>query len=283
MALYLGNDIIGVNNITTTSGSTTTISQLSVTSNGTYTASVNNAYSPVVVNVLPTLKYGVLRSDATLVQSYTCDRKLKEDEVIASIPSYTTTSTTLVATAALTPTVTLDQTTYNYYILGRFLTIPSYSVSSKAKGRVEYAIQSVAYEVAEVPGSNFIALLDGTTTYANRSTSVIAYGAYSRLVYWAGTSTITPQSTAAYGTVQATVAPTLSSSTLTINSPNVIIRGHTTYFTSTYFNALTDIRQQYIIEVYRAPKENLNLDGWGIGTQAMHIIDCVNNNSCKLT
>ena len=57
MAIYLGSQMVGVNNITTTSGSgggsggSVNVSQLDVSTNGTYTASSGNAYSPVVVNV----------------------------------------------------------------------------------------------------------------------------------------------------------------------------------------------------------------------------------------
>lgn len=231
----------------------------------------------------PTLKMGVIRPDATLVQSYTYDKNLIGDEVLESLPAYTTTDTTLVASAALTTTVTLDYATYNYYILQRYLTIPSYSLTSKAKGRVEYHVSSRMHEITEVPANQFIALVNGTTKYTSRSVTVSDAGVFHRLLYWKDGSSITPYSSSSYGPYQAVVAPTISSGVLTINSPKFGIRGHTTYFTSTYFNALTDIRYQYIIEVYRAPKGNLNLDGWNHTTQLMHVMDCVNSATHKLT
>ena len=61
------------------------------------------------------------------------------------------------------------------------------------------------------------------------------------------------------------------------------IRGHTTYFTSTYMNAVTDIRYQYVIEVYRAPKNHLNIDGWGSTQNLQHVLECVNSTTHKLT
>ena len=231
----------------------------------------------------PTLKFGVIRPDATLVQSYTYDKQLIADEVLASLPSYTTTATTLVASSVLSPTVTLDYANYNYYILERYLTIPTYSVSTKGKGRVEYHVSSRMYEITEVPANEFIALLDGTTKYTSRSVTTTDGGVFHRLVYWKDGSAITPYSSSSYGTYQAVVAPTISSGVLTINSPTVGIRGHTTYFTSTYFNALTDIRAQYIIEVYKASKGNLNMDGWGHWSQMAHTLDCVNTTTRKLT
>ena len=60
------------------------------------------------------------------------------------------------------------------------------------------------------------------------------------------------------------------------------IRGNTSYYTSTYFNATTDIRYQYVIQVYRAPKNTLNKDGWNITQGVKTIVDCVNNNNKKL-
>ena len=67
--------------------------------------------------VSPSLKVGAIRPDATLIQSYTYDKWLINDEVLASLPSYTTSATTLVASSALSPTITLDYDNYNYYVL----------------------------------------------------------------------------------------------------------------------------------------------------------------------
>lgn len=228
------------------------------------------------------LTMGTIRPDATLVQSYTYDKWLIADEVLESLPSYTTTSTTMVASSALTPTVTLDYATYDYFVLERFFTYPTYSVTSKAKGRVEYHVLSRAYEIAEVPGNNFIAFLDGTTKYASRTVTTADGGAFQRLLYWSSATAVTPYSTGSYGTIQAAVAPTVSSGVLTINSPNFNIRGNTTYFTSTYFNALTDIRYQYKIEVYKVPKTN-TVNGWTHTSQAAYILSCVNSSTRKLT
>ena len=70
---------------------------------------------------------------------------------------------------------------------------------------------------------------------------------------------------------------------MTVKSPALSTRGHTTYFTSTYMNAVTDVRYQYVIDVYRAPKNNFDLDGWGNAQNLLHVIDCVNNNNGTLT
>ena len=104
-----------------------------------------------------------------------------------------------------------------------------------------------------------------------------------RSIYWNATTTIAPYSTGVYAPVQTVVAPTISSGVVTVNTPAVTVRGSTTYFTSTYFDAITDIRYQWIAELYRAPKANLNLDGWGMEQQLKHIVDCVESTTHKLT
>ena len=152
------------------------------------------------------------------------------------------------------------------------LTVPAYTVATKGKGRVEYSFASALYEVAEWPAYTFLALSDRNVKLTSRSVSIYAAGNACRIIYWSGTSAITAYASAAYGTAQTVKAPAVSSSTLTLKSPALIIRGHTTYFTSTYFNALSDIRYQWKIEVYRAPKSNLAFNGWGLYDQSDRII-----------
>ena len=220
--------------------------------------------------------YGVLRPDAELVTSYTYDKFIHADEGV-TMPAYTTTSTTLKASASLTPTVSMDLTNYNYEVLIRTLSIPTYNVTTKAKGRVEYSFVSALYEVCEFPANTFHALIDPTKALTSRSTSIYAVGAGSRIIYYSSGTAIAAYASNAYGPNQTITAPAVSGTTLTLKSPALITRGHTTYYTNTYMNATTDIRYQYIIDVYRSPKNNLNLDGWGVYTQAEHIVDCVDN------
>lgn len=228
------------------------------------------------------LKMGVIRPDATLVKTFGYDKWIHADEGI-TIPAYSTSVTTLKATGALTETYTCDYTTYNYYILIRTLSYPTYSLSTHAKGRVEYNINSTMYEVAEVPANTFAAILDPTVKYASANASIVATSAFSRLVYWSGSSAISPYSTTSYGVPETIVAPTLSSGVITFNTPNLTARGHTTYFVKTYMNAVTDIRYQWKIEVYRAPKSLTGINGWGQTSMMMHNVDCALSSSHTLT
>lgn len=227
------------------------------------------------------LKNLVLRPDATLVKTYTFDKMVNADLEI-TIPPYTTSATTLKASADLSETYTVDYTNYNYFILERMLTIPTYSVSTKAKGRAEYHINSAMYEITEIPADNFEAILNGTK-FGSRTVSIVAAGNFFRLLYWSNGTTLATQATTVYGPYQAVVTPALSSGVITMKSPTIGIRGHTTYFTSTYFNAVSDIRVQYVFEIWRAAKNNLNVDGWGGFQNSMHIIECANSSNHKLT
>ena len=234
----------------------------------------------VGVNTVAPLKEVLLRPDAELVQTYTCDRLLAEDDEV-TIPTYSTSSATLLASTALSPTITLD-TNYNYFIQGKLLTIPIYSVTTKAKGRAEYSLSTTCYEVLEVPGNTFQSLLDGTN-YASTIYHLSAQTA-TRLVYYSsGTAVTIYNPTTAYGLYQTVTAPTISSGVLTINAPPVTIRGHTTYLTQTYYNAITDIRRQYIYRVYRVPKDSLNVDGWSARQNFLSIINDANSTTHTLT
>ena len=221
-----------------------------------------------------------IRPDAELIQTYSYDKLINADEEV-TIPAYTTTATSLKATEDLSPTITLDYTNYNYYLAVRTLSIPEYSVTSKAAGRMEYHFTSYMYELVEIPANSFITLLDNTKKITSQTIAASAYSMI-RALYWSSGTAIKTASTS-YGVYQTPSAPSISSGVMTVKSPILYVRGSTTYFTKTYMNALTDIRYQYVINVYRAPKNNLNIDGWGLEHQALHILDCVNSNTHKLT
>lgn len=221
-----------------------------------------------------TLKMGVLRPDAEIVQTYSYDKYIVADEG-KTIPSYTTSSTTLLASSSFSPKVSMDLTNYDYYVLTRTLTIPQYSITTIAAGRQEYAIGSYLYEITSLPENTFPSIIEPTKKVTNRSTTVYNAG-FTRLIYYSSGTTIVGYNTNS-GCNQSTTKPSVSGTTLTLKSPALVISGNTSYFSSTYWNATTDIRYQYIIETYRAPKGNLNIDGWGIYNQAQHVVDCVDN------
>ena len=227
-------------------------------------------------------KMGVLRPDAELIKTWSYDMSLVNDAEL-SVPSWSTSAVTVRASQAMTPTCTLDFTQYDYYILERFLTIPTYNTSTKGKGKIDYHIGSCAYENVRFDANTFPDLTD-TTLYTTATNAWYATGAFYRSIYWSTASAIIAYSTSAYSTSQVVAAPTQSSSTLTINTPTWSMRGSTTYFTQTYWEAITDIRYQFIAELYRAPKTStFNLNAWGIRQQAGHIVNCATSTNHTLT
>lgn len=226
------------------------------------------------------LKMGVLRNDAELVQTWSKDSMFVSTDG-GTIPAYSTTAQTLIAGANLTPTVSLTYESYNYYVLVRTITIPSYNTATIEKSRNEYTIASAMYEIVEIPASTF-KTLDGSKTYSPRSPNVVSAGIAYRMLLWSSATAVTVYAST-YGVQQIPTAPSLSTPTLTLKNPSLQMRGSTTYLTQSVWETISDIRYQYVIELYRAPKNNLNLDGWGMYTQAMHIVDCVQTANHKLT
>ena len=226
------------------------------------------------------LKPYVLRPDAELIQTYTYDKYAVEDEEL-TIPSYTTTAQTLKASSNLSPTISVDLDDYRYIAVEKFLSIPEYNVTTKGKGRAEYLWCNYIYEIARASANEFPTIIDPTkkiTSAQNLTATSYLY----RLLYWSSTSAITLYGSNAYGCYQTPSAPSISGSTMTVKAPALGVRGHSTYFTNTYMNALTDIRYQYVIDVYRAPN-TLNVDGWEHDQLLQHMIDCINSDNHKLT
>jgi len=229
-----------------------------------------------------TLTSYTIRPDAELVKTWSYDAYAVDDWEL-TIPSYSTSAQTVKASAAATGTYTMDYNNYDYYVVQRMLSIPTYSITTKAKGRVEYWIGEYFYEIVSVPANTFHALITPTTYYTSRNTTVTTAGYTYRSLYWTSGSAISTYTNAVYSVVQTGVAPTNSSGVLTINTPNCTMRGSTTYFVNTFFNAITDIRYQWIAELYRAPKSNMNIDGWGFEQGLDHLIDCAQSSTGKLT
>ena len=271
-----GGTIRTISGITLTGDTVTPASLLSG-----YTA--HNALGESItgtLNINPILTMGTIRPDAELIKKYTYDKYIVEDEKV-TWPGYTTTSTVLKASEDLAETVTMSYTDYNYYILERMLSIPEYSVSTKGKGRCEYNVNSYLYEIGAIEPNSFITLDGSAKKYTSRTVSVVGNGMY-REFYWSSGTAVTAYSTTAYGNFFTVAAPTVASRVITLKAPALGTRGHTTYYTSTYMGAVTDVRYQWVIEVYRAPRNNLNLNGFGQTTHLEHILSCVNTANHKL-
>ena len=232
------------------------------------------------------LKFGVIRPDAELVQSYSYDKMIVEDEGV-TIPAYNTSTRTL-KTYTTVGTVSLDLANYRYFVLQRMLTIPIYNTTDTAKGRTEWISTSALYEICSIDPNVCQALVDPTKKVTSRSSACISAGSLSRHCYWNGTSSLALYISAGYGPYQSVQTPSLSTSgntsgTLTLKSPILNMRGSTSYYTSTYWSATTDIRFQWKIDVYRVPANTTSLEGWGMLSQMLHSIDCAQSTNHTLT
>ena len=220
----------------------------------------------------PVVKQFGIRGDAELVQSFSADELLVADRGVA-LPAYSTTAKTLVTGAALTPTIPLGYAHFNYYVEMRSLAIPIYDTETKQKGRADYTANAYHYEVVEVPASE-METLEGKVVSTSRSVSVTAQGSIGREVYWTSATAVTSVTNSTYGPQSTGQAPTISSGVMTVKAPSYGIRGSTTYMTSGAWGHLTDIRYQWVIEVWRAPKGAAD-DGWQHTQNMRRVFECV--------
>ena len=146
-------------------------------------------------------------------------------------------------------------------------TIPEYSVNTVGKGRQEYAINGAMYEITNTPANTMTAIIDPSLKITTDQRTVLLSGNFVRIIYYSGNTAVAKYDSAAYGYNQTVQIPAISNNTLTLKSPAFIVRGHTTYFTSTYMNAVSDVRYQFVQEVFRVKKDEYNISGWGLMTQ----------------
>jgi hypothetical protein len=226
-----------------------------------------------------TLKFGVIRPDAELVQTYSHDALFVTDEG-GSLPAYSTSNTTYKSSANLSTTVSMDLTNYCYYVVFRGLLIPIYNTATVEKSRNEYFAYGAEYEVVEIPAGTVSALVKNKT-YNTRTTAVTSMTC-PRLVYWSSTTAIS-YANSSYGMLMGYNAPTISGTTLTVKAPSLSMRGSSTYLTQAVYNTITDVRYQYKVDVYRVAKSSLNLEGWGTRQQILSIINDAQSSTHKLT
>ena len=226
-------------------------------------------------------KMGALRPDAEVAYTWSYDGMLVADLGI-DIPAYST-SSTAVKTVDKLGTYTIDYDAYNWFLLVRLLTIPIYSTDVIARGRQECHFSSYAYEYVDLPASTVHAISDPSKTVTSASRVFIGQGSFVRVVYWSSETIVAFNTTNTYGIVQnLSTQPSLSGNTLTISSPSIAMRGNAAYLSQTYWEAMTDCRLQYMIELYRASKD-AEVDGWEHTSQVQHIVNCLNSSNHKLT
>lgn len=213
----------------------------------------------------------VIRPDAELLHRWEADDLLIAD-LGKTLSAYSTKAKTLVTGTALAPTITMDFANYNYYVVMRGLGIPQYNTETKQAGRCDYCASAYLYEVVQIP-SGELAAVDGSKALG-QSVVIQSHGSIGREVYWTSATAMAVATNVTYGTHVLAQAPVISGTTLTVKAPNYGITGNTKQMTSGAWAHITDIRYEYVIEAYRAPKGR-GQDGWGLNTSLRHILECV--------
>lgn len=241
---------------------------------------------PSYISAIPTggggatPKWGVLRSDATLVKSWTYDKLLVTNEGI-TIPAYATSAKTLIVSTNLS-VETVDISAYDYIVTFVSLTYPIYNTDTKSSARMDYNMSSAQFELVSFP-ANSIHSLDNTKMYTSSLAGTLtATNQQGKTVYWSSASAI-KAAAAYYGVYASPSAPTIASGgKLTIVSPVYIMRGSNTYLNSTNWGNITDIRAQYIIQLYCIPVSS-SIQGFMQKSSFQHIHDCAISASHTLT
>lgn len=215
---------------------------------------------------------GALRPDAELVDKWTMDKYAVADLGL-TIPAYSTSNVTLKAAETLA-TYTGDPLAYRYFITERMLTIPEYSIATLAKGRQEYSMGWAEYEWLYNPTGQMPTIINPSKSYGVYSQMQAA--TLGREVYWSSASAVGIYTSSVYSANLTFAAPTIASNkNITIKSPSIAIRGHATYLAQTFFDAIEDIRCQYVIELWRVPLAGI--DGWVFGTQMDSVLADIAN------
>lgn len=243
-----------------------------------------NGFISAIQNI-PTgsaLKHGVFFPDAELAQIYKYDNMIVADENI-EIPEYSTTSQTLKASEILSPEYTTDNVNYKYLVIERCLTIPTYNTIAVGRGRVEYSVSIGAWELISIDANIFKTLIDNSKAYSSRNYSFVSAGGnFYRSLYWSSATTVSIYTSTAYGIWQVLVAPTYTNGNICINSPTFQYRTQANVFSQEFFETMTDIRFQYICEIWRVPIKDSLDDGWTANQQILSVLDNVYNNNQTL-
>lgn len=223
------------------------------------------------VSLLP----AVIRPDAELVKSYTFDKWIVADDGI-SIPAYTTTATTIYKSVAISDKYTCDFSQYDYFAVLRFLSYPQYGSSVHANHMQEYDIRAVVVDFCEIP-SYSLRSFDNTASISTRYVTLFSANQTAN-VYWTSASALAKATSANAGAYQFISIPKLSGSTVTFYESQRILKGDATVFNQSAWESATDIRFQYVQQLYRSRKGTLNVNGWCSTSNTAVALGAISNN-----
>lgn len=252
---------------------------IDITQNGTTTEDVVSFAFAEINTAVPQIQQIALRPDAVLEGSWTYDKYIVADERV-SIPAWNTATQTLKATKQLAE-ITGDVEHYRYILTGRTLAIPEYNTTNTARGRFEWSCMVTAYEFFFTPMDELHPLVSGDYRISTNSAGVQGSTSY-RGLYFSSADGISVYAQTTYGIWTPNVAPTYSSGKMRINSPNFTMRGQSNILDQPFWEAITDIRYQYVYELWRVPIDSLGYRGWQNQQLSDLSLDCLYSPSHKL-
>lgn len=253
-----------------------------------------SGFVSAINNIQPTLTRGTLRPDATLFKEYSQDYYVVADKGV-TLPAYTTSTATLVSADDVENLDILDND-YDIAVTYRSLLYPIYNTSSKDIGRVEYYSQICMTEVLKnIRGwktldGQILTLHDDSVWGLNtKATAVLVYWSSSSQLSMTFNATGTSSASAiANGIYESSFSTQLvnwgdSLQKISISYPAVRMKGYQYRFTETFWNAVTDVRVQQKIQVWKSPRGNMNLDGWELQTLLFSVRDDATSSTHTLT
>lgn len=223
------------------------------------------------------VKVGALRPDAELWKSWTYDKMIVADEGV-TLPAYSTNTVTLKNTENL-EAVALDKDNYSYFLTTRTLAIPIYSDNTMRSGMELYLTNAYGVDICFYKASE-IKALDGTAVGVDRS--LLRSISESNIIVYYTDSVVATDLSSGNGAYCTPQVPSATGATLTVRSPVLRLKGGSSYLNSAAWGYLTDIRYQYVIELWRTPR-SASPRGYVLSSQLHHVLDCVANNNGKLT
>lgn len=215
---------------------------------------------------------GAIRGDAEKIWTYEEDDLLVADLGLA-IGNWSSSARTLQAGQTI-DTLEPDWANYSYFETIRYICTPVYATAVKGKGRPEYCIGAGYFEFIST-AAGVLKSFDGRYSGGSPTYRVGNAPITQLIAYWTG-ATAFNAIYGAYGFYRTIVAPTASATALTIKNAAIGERGHTSYFTETYWNAVEDVRLQAVYEVWRVPNTE-EVKGWAATSQIYHVADCINS------
>lgn len=189
----------------------------------------------------------------------------------------------LVESEAL-PDITTDAANYKYFVNQRAIAYPIYSGSEIGRGRFEYGISESCMEALAFDNGDFIALVDSEKKYANGAYTFIGSSQYRGVYFTSYSGSMSVYTSNTYGLYVVFSTPSLTSSAIRLSSPALSVRCQANIYDDPFWNITTDIRYQYIMEVWRVPRgTDRDMNGWTNTMQMERTLGCVLSPSHTLT